>query len=225
MLLQKLQPDDHHRRTTFCTELQALMEEDDFFERLIFSDEFTFHLCRKVNRYNVRIWGTENPKSVVEVARDFLKVNVFCAMPTVNVYGSFFFSEQTITGIAFLDMLPEWLLPKWTRTVLISYCKWMEPPAPFPPTRQRIFKTAFTAAMDRARDRWWSDGTRLATLFSRCNPMWFLSMGLRQGSGLCPSSSRKYHGTEGTNQNGHWNHHRWHATNSLERTRLSCWCL
>ena len=27
MLLQKLQPDGHHRRTTFCTELQALMEE------------------------------------------------------------------------------------------------------------------------------------------------------------------------------------------------------
>jgi len=24
-----------------------------------------------------------------------------------------------------------------------------------------------------------------ATSFSRCNPMWFLSMGLRQGSGLC----------------------------------------
>ena len=23
----------------------------------------------------------------------------------------------------------------------------------------------------------------------------------------------------------HWNHHRWHATDSLERTRLSCWCL
>ena len=31
--------------------------------------------------------------------------------------------------------------------------------------------------------------------------------------------------TEGTNQNRHWNHHRGHATNSLERTRLSCWCL
>jgi len=36
---------------------------------------------------------------------------------------------------------------------------------------------------------------------------------------------RVYHGTEGTNQNRHWNHHSWHATNSLERTRLSCWCL
>ena len=35
----------------------------------------------------------------------------------------------------------------------------------------------------------------------------------------------KYPRTEGTNQNCHWNHHHWHATNSLERTPLSCWCL
>jgi len=56
---------------------------------------------------------------------------------------------------------------------------------------------------------WWSDATRLATSFSRCNSMWFLSMGLRQGPGLCSSSSRKYAGTKGTNQNRHWNHHRW----------------
>jgi len=40
----------------------------------------------------------------------------------------------------------------------------------------------------------------------------FLTIWLRQGSGLCSSSSRKYPGTEGTNQNRHWNHHRWHAT-------------
>jgi len=53
----------------------------------------------------------------------------------------------------------------------------------------------------------------------------FSSMGLRQGSGLRSSSSRKYPGTEGTNQNRHWNHHRWHDTDSLERNRLSCWCL
>jgi hypothetical protein len=50
-------------------------------------------------------------------------------------------------------------------------------------------------------------------------------MGLRQGSVLCSSSSREYPRTKGTNQNRHWNHHYWHATNILERTRLSCWCL
>jgi len=64
----------------------------------------------------------------------------------------------------------------------------------------------------------------LTTSFSRCNPMWFLSMGLRQGSGLCSSSCCKYPVTESMNHNSHWNHHRWHATN-MERTRLSCWCL
>jgi len=55
--------------------------------------------------------------------------------------------------------------------------------------------------------------------------MWFISLGLRQGSGLCSSSSRKYPGTEGTHQNRHCNHHRWHATKSLEWNQLSFWCL
>jgi hypothetical protein len=63
---------------------------------------------------------------------------------------------------------------------------------------------------------WWSVWTYTGLLkmivgvihiHSRCNPMWFLSMGLRRGSGLCSSSSHKYPGTEGTNQNRHWNHH------------------
>jgi len=36
---------------------------------------------------------------------------------------------------------------------------------------------------------------------------------------------RVYPGTEGTNRNRHWNHRRWHATSSLKRTGLSCWCL
>jgi hypothetical protein len=35
------------------------------------------------------------------------------------------------------------------------------------------------------------------TSFPRCNPMWFLSMSLRQGSGLCSSSSLTCPGTEG----------------------------
>jgi hypothetical protein len=88
------------------------MEKDGFFERLIFSDECTFHLCGKVNIRNVRIWGTESPKSVVEVARDSPKVNVLCAVSTLKLYSPFFFSEETVTGRAFADMLTEWLQPQ-----------------------------------------------------------------------------------------------------------------
>ena len=129
------------------------MEEDGFFERLIFSDESTFLLCGKVNRHNVPIWGTENPKSVVEVACDAPKVNVFCAVSAFTVYGPFFFFlEQTVTGIAFLDMLTEWLLPQLNEDSADFIFANGLSPAPFPPTRHRIFKPALTAAMDWAWD-------------------------------------------------------------------------
>jgi len=53
------------------------------------------------------------------------------------------------------------------------------------------------------------------TSFSRCNPMWFISMGLRQESGLCSSSSPQV--------SRNWR--LLYATNSLEQSRLSGGCL
>jgi hypothetical protein len=53
------------------------MEDDSFLPRLIFSDEAKFHLSGKVNRHNVRIWGTQNPRETVEHERDSPKVDVF----------------------------------------------------------------------------------------------------------------------------------------------------
>jgi hypothetical protein len=94
MLLQKLQPTITVDGRLSALKCKALMEEDGFFERLIFSDECTFHLCGKVNRHNVRLWRTENPKSVVEVARDSPKVNVFCVVSTFKVYDPVFFRNK-----------------------------------------------------------------------------------------------------------------------------------
>jgi hypothetical protein len=81
-------------------------------QTLIFSDEATFHLSGKVNRHNVRIWGTENPRVVLGNVRDSLKVNVFYAISNENVYGPFFFEEPTINGIGYLHMLENWLMPQ-----------------------------------------------------------------------------------------------------------------
>jgi hypothetical protein len=46
------------------------MEEDGFPENLVFSDEPAFHISGKVNRHNVRIWGTENHHEFLEQERD-----------------------------------------------------------------------------------------------------------------------------------------------------------
>jgi len=40
--------------------------EDDFFNRLIFDDESTFQLSGSVNEQNVRVWGTKNPRELLQ---------------------------------------------------------------------------------------------------------------------------------------------------------------
>lgn len=111
-LHQALSEDDNNRRHEFCIQFQQLIEDEDRCSKLIFSDEATFHLSGKVNRPNVRVWGTENPRLVLQHVRDSPKVNVFCAMSCAKVYGPFFFAENTVTGLSYLDMLTQWLMPQ-----------------------------------------------------------------------------------------------------------------
>jgi hypothetical protein len=75
---------------------------DHFLETVQFSDEVTFHVSRAVNHCNVRIWGSENPHAYVEHQHDSLEVNVFCAISSQNVYGSFLFAEETVIGMTYL---------------------------------------------------------------------------------------------------------------------------
>nr|CAH7734498.1 unnamed protein product [Callosobruchus chinensis] len=88
------------------------IEKDGFANRLVFNDEATFHLCGKVNRHNLRFWGSENPHAILEHVRDSPKTNVFCAIPNRHVFGPFFFAEKTATGIVYADLLSEWLMPQ-----------------------------------------------------------------------------------------------------------------
>jgi hypothetical protein len=77
--------------------MQLKMEEGGFVERLGFSDEATFHISGKVNKHNVRIWGTEQSHAQIERQRDSPKVNVFCAVSREKVHDLFFFPEATVT--------------------------------------------------------------------------------------------------------------------------------
>ena len=112
-LVQKLHLGDKETRHAFCGNLQALMiNDDDLLAKLICSDEETFHLSGKVNRYIVRIRESENPHATLEVERDSPKLKVFCAVSKQTVYGPFIFEGQTITGRQNLGMLTNWLIPQ-----------------------------------------------------------------------------------------------------------------
>ena len=93
-------------------DFQQRLEEDGFAEKLVFSDEVTFHVCGKVNCHNIRIWCMENPQAIMQHVRDLSKVNVFSAISSCKVYRLFFFAEPTVTDINYLDMLQLWLMPQ-----------------------------------------------------------------------------------------------------------------
>jgi hypothetical protein len=111
-LVQFLKQTGHIDCTNFCIKMQEAMAEDGFLDRVVFSDESTFHLSGKVHRHNVRIWGTENPHAIAHYERTSPKIDVFYAMSTRKIYGSFFFHEDTVTGTSYLELLQTWLFPK-----------------------------------------------------------------------------------------------------------------
>jgi hypothetical protein len=49
--------------------LNCLKEYNLFLDKIVLSDEATFHLSGKGNHHNLIIWGSQNPLQVVEVHR------------------------------------------------------------------------------------------------------------------------------------------------------------
>jgi hypothetical protein len=112
-LLHALTFADKEKCFWFCCDFQQKIREDEgVLSKILFSDERTFHVHRKVNFHNIQVWGMEQPWRVIKHERDSPKVNVFCAILKTKIYGPFFFSERTIRGFSYLDVLQSWLFPQ-----------------------------------------------------------------------------------------------------------------
>jgi hypothetical protein len=118
-----IQPSD------WCEKVLGMMERDEgLSKRIIFSDEATFHLTGKVNRHNIRIWGSEKPVTVVEMERDSPKVKVFCAVSRRCVFGTFFFVKKSVTGQVYRKMLQNWLMPQLAEEEEFIFQQYGAPP-------------------------------------------------------------------------------------------------
>jgi hypothetical protein len=88
--IDKLEPDDCHKRKTLCETLLAEMDSDETIgQGLVFSDEETFHTSVKVNRHDHRVWGTEN-HATLGLRNDSSKAKVCRARSCSQVQGPFF---------------------------------------------------------------------------------------------------------------------------------------
>ena len=100
-------------RVEFATfMLNAIDEEETFLQRICFLDEATFYVNGCVNRHNCRICGTEQLNDIHEYVRGSPKVNIWCGLLYDHVIGPFFFSEKTITGVVYLNLLEQYVFPQ-----------------------------------------------------------------------------------------------------------------
>ncbi|EFN87491.1 hypothetical protein EAI_07403, partial [Harpegnathos saltator] len=69
--------------------------------KIIFSDQAHFHVDGLVNRQDCRIWGSENPRVIVEKQMHPQRVTVWYGFWVEGIIGPFFFENaagQAITG-------------------------------------------------------------------------------------------------------------------------------
>jgi hypothetical protein len=112
-ILQALKPDHKPRLFQFAKNILSNVEAgENYLRRRIFSDEAASYVSGRVNRHNCRIWGSENPHAIKEIKRDSAKVNAWCTLSCWEVLGPFFFAEQEVTAMTFLDTVRLYLLPQ-----------------------------------------------------------------------------------------------------------------
>lgn len=106
--VQALHPGDEDRRLEFCRFLnQNLNQDNDFFSKILWSDESCFTRRGVVNFHNLRVWSTENPHAVR--ARNFqmeFSVNVWMGIVENNVLGPYFLPHR-VNGPIFLEFLEQ----------------------------------------------------------------------------------------------------------------------
>ena len=105
-ILQELKPIDGPKRNMFALEMLNRIEDgEDYLKKVMLTDEACFHVSGKVNRHNVRIWGSENTHGSP-------KVNMWCGLLHDHLVGPFFFAEDTVTLTIYMNMLEGFAFPQ-----------------------------------------------------------------------------------------------------------------
>src|ERR1700712_2636076 len=117
-LTQEFKPADHQQRRVFADWVVEMHENDlEFHRKIFFSDEAYFHLGGFVNKQNFRIWGSENPRVIVEKPLYPQRVTVWCGLWSSGVIGPYFFENDagatvTVNGLRYREMINNFLWPE-----------------------------------------------------------------------------------------------------------------
>lgn len=114
----KILPVDLEKRLQYCNAMVNLENEiDEFWNKIIMSDEAHFCLNGAVNKQNHRFWGSENPQIIHQQPLHEPKVTVWCGVSARKIIGPYFFEDDrgrttTVNGDRYRSMLLNFLVPE-----------------------------------------------------------------------------------------------------------------
>ena len=97
--------------------IDQLNNDVDFGRKIIFSDEAHFHLGGYVNKQTCRIWGSQQPHTIVERPMHPPRVTVWSGFWSGGIIRPFFFENDagnavTVNGERYRAMLTNFLWPQ-----------------------------------------------------------------------------------------------------------------
>ena len=112
-MAQQLSDDDKTNRLTFVQRIhQKIIEDPEFLNKIIFSDECSISLEGGVNKQNCRIWGSERPDTVYQSPQSAQSIMVWCALSKKEIIGPYFFENETVNQYSYKRMLRYFFFPK-----------------------------------------------------------------------------------------------------------------
>lgn len=117
---QELFEEDFQKRVEFCNWAQAKIRLNlDFFDKVLFSDEATFHKNGFVNRHNFHYYSDHNPRIFRQIDRQHRwSINVWGGIIGDLVIGPHFFNGH-LNGEMYLDFLQN-ELPRLCQNVPVA---------------------------------------------------------------------------------------------------------
>jgi hypothetical protein len=105
ILIHYLSEDDPDRRMQFCETFMAIYQGDnEFIDKIIWSDESLFTVSGHVNRHNCVYWSFENPSVVLEEDKLGEKVMVWAGIWSNGRVGPFFI-DGSVNSNTYIEML------------------------------------------------------------------------------------------------------------------------
>jgi len=129
-LTQKLYDEDEDLRVEMCERLISILEDEDNYGLIFFSDEANFHISGLINKHNCRIWSDKNPYVTMDVAVNSPKLTVWCAMSSKEIIGPFFFDDEIVNQDNYLYMLQNYFYPILQKKRLIKSIIFQQDGAP-----------------------------------------------------------------------------------------------